>query len=104
MKIDEFLNYPITDPHGSIIPLARSDTLQYSLHEMEKNIPFKVIQVPMSGKENTYCADNGFLPGTTWQVDKIGPQNESFLLCNGDNYLAISDHLADKIKVEILRD
>lgn len=104
MKIDEYLNYPITDPHGSIIPLAGSDAIQYALHEMEKDIPFKVVQVPMSGKEKTYCVDNGFLPGTRWRVNKIGPRGESFLLSNGDSYLAISDHLADKIKVEILRD
>lgn len=104
MKIDEYLNYPITDPHGSIIPLSGSNTIQYALHEMEKGILFKVIQVPMSGREKTYCAENGFLPGTKWCINKIGPKGESFLLSNGKNYLAISDHLADKIKVEILRD
>jgi Mn-dependent DtxR family transcriptional regulator len=104
MKIDEYLNYPITDPHGSIIPLCGSNKIQYALHEMEKDIPFKVVQVPMSGREKTYCAENAFLPGTKWCVIKIGPKGESFLLSNGDNYLAVSDHLADKIKVEIIRD
>jgi DtxR family Mn-dependent transcriptional regulator len=103
MKIDEFLNYPITDPHGSIIPLSRMGDIQYTLNEIEVDIPFKVIQIPMTGKEKKYCTDNDFLPGTEWQIKKIGPQNESFLVSNSKVYLAISDHLAEKIRVTIIR-
>ena len=104
MKIDEFLNYPIRDPHGSIIPLSAEDEIQYSLSEMEPEIPFKVVQIPMQGKEKNYCSENTFLPGSTWQIKKVGPKKESFLVTNNDVYLAISDHLAEKIRVTIVRD
>jgi DtxR family Mn-dependent transcriptional regulator len=103
MKIDEFLNYPSTDPNGSVIPLARMGDIQYGLHEVEPEIPFKVIQIPMTGKEKSYCTDNSFLPGTEWMIKKVGPKNESFLVTNDDVYLAISDHLAEKIRVTIVR-
>jgi DtxR family Mn-dependent transcriptional regulator len=103
MKIDEFLNYPNMDPHGSIIPLSGMGDIHYTLNEIEVDIPFKVIQIPMSGKEKKYCSDNEFLPGTEWQIKKIGPQNESFLVSNSKVYLAISDHLAEKIQVTIVR-
>jgi len=104
MKIDEYLNYPSMDPHGSIIPLARVGDIQYALHEVEPDIPFKVIQIPMAGKEKNYCTDNAFLPGSEWKIKNVGPKNESFLVTNNDVYLAISDHLAEKIRVTIMRD
>lgn len=104
MKIDEYLNYPRTDPHGAIIPLSRTDDLQYLLKEIEENIPFKVLQVPMSGKEKKYCSENDFLPGSRWRIKKISPRGESFLITDGTNYLAISDHLAEKIRVAVIRD
>lgn len=103
MKIDEYLNYPSTDPHGSIIPLSRVGDIQYALHEVEPDIPFKIIQIPMAGKEKNYCIDNDFLPGSEWKIKNVGPKNESFLVTNSEIYLAISDHLAEKIKVTIIR-
>ena len=103
MKIDEYLNYPSTDPHGSIIPLSKVGDIQYALNEIEPEIPFKVIKIPMAGKEKNYCTDNAFLPGSEWQIKKVGPKNESFLVTNSDVYLAISDHLAEKIRVTIVR-
>jgi DtxR family Mn-dependent transcriptional regulator len=104
MKIDEYLNYPSTDPHGSIIPLSRDGDIQYALNEVEPNILFKIIQIPMSGKEKNYCTDNNFLPGSEWKIKNVGPKSESFLVTNTKVYLAISDHLAEKIRVTIIRD
>ena len=103
MKIDEFLNYPSTDPHGSIIPLSGAGDIKYALNEVEPDIPFKVVRIPMTGKEKNYCTDNSFLPGSEWQIKKVGPKNESFLVTNNQIYLAISDHLAEKIRVTIIR-
>jgi DtxR family Mn-dependent transcriptional regulator len=104
MKIDEYLGYPSTDPHGSIIPLSSEGDIQYTLNEIEPSIPFKVIQIPMSGKEKIYCTDNEFLPGSEWKINNVGPKHESFLVTNNDVYLAISDHLAEKIRVTIVRE
>jgi DtxR family Mn-dependent transcriptional regulator len=103
MKIDEYLKYPSTDPHGSIIPLSSDGDIQYALHEIEPSIPFKVIQIPMIGKEKMYCTDNEFLPGSEWKIKNVGPKSESFLVTNNKVFLAISDHLAEKIKVTIVR-
>ena len=104
MKIDEYLNYPSTDPHGSIIPLASDGDIQYALNEIEPHIAFRVKQIPMKGKEKNYCTDNDFLPGSEWIIENIGPKSESFLVTNNTVYLAISDHLAEKIRVTIIRD
>ena len=104
MKIDEYLKYPTTDPHGSIIPLSSHGDIQYALFEIEPAIMFKVVQIPMSGKEKNYCTDNEFLPGSEWKIENIGPKSESFLVTNNHVYLAISDHLAEKIRVTIVRD
>ena len=104
MKIDEYLNYPSTDPHGSIIPLSSDGDIQYSLIEIEPDIAFSVKQIPMSGKEKNYCTDNEFLPGSEWKIENVGPKSESFLVTNNVVYLAISDHLAEKIRVSIVRE
>ena len=103
MKIDEYLKYPTTDPHGSLIPLSSHGDIQYNLFEIEPDIMFKVIQIPMSGKEKNYCTDNEFLPGSEWKIENVGPKSESFLVTNNHVYLAISDHLAEKIRVTIVR-
>ena len=104
MKIDEYLKYPRTDPHGSIIPLSGTDEIQYVLVEIEEGIPFKVVQIPMAGKEKVYCSDHDFFPGSRWEIKKASPGGDSFLVTNGENYLALSRHLAQKIKVTVLRD
>ena len=104
MKIDAFLKYPRTDPHGSVIPLAAADDIRYKLTEIETNIDFKVVRIPMSGKEKTYCMTNKFIPGTVWCIHQIGPKAESFLVTNGQDFLAISDHLASRITVVVHHD
>ena len=103
MKIDEYLDYPSTDPNGSIIPLSSDGDIQYALNEIEPSIQFRVIKIPMSGKEKNYCTDNEFLPGSEWKIKNVGPKSESFLVTNNEAYLAISDHLAEKIRVTIVR-
>jgi len=104
MRIDEFLNYPSVDPHGSIIPLSDQGSIKYSLNEMEPEISFKVSQIPFAGEENLFCTENQFVPGSSWKIVQIGPQEESFLVTNGEKHLAISDHMAEKITVTVIRD
>jgi DtxR family Mn-dependent transcriptional regulator len=104
MRIDEYLNYPSVDPHGSIIPLSESGALQYALCEIEPEINFKVSRIPMTGPQHVFCSENEFIPGSQWKIIQIGPQEESFLVSNGTDYLAISDHMAEKIRVTIIRD
>jgi len=104
MRIDEFLNYPSVDPHGSIIPLSDSGSIKYVLNEMEPEITFRVSRIPMAGDENLFCTENNFIPGSNWKIAQIGPQEESFLVTNGEKYIAISDHMAAKIMVTVIRD
>jgi DtxR family Mn-dependent transcriptional regulator len=103
MRIDEFLNYPSIDPHGSIIPLSDPGSIKYTLNEMEPEIAFRVSRIPMAGKENVFCSENNFVPGSKWKIVQIGPQEESYLVTNGKKYIAISDHMAEKITVTIFR-
>ncbi len=104
MRIDDFLGYPRTDPHGSIIPPASGKEKDYSLTEMETDVRFKVVKVPMRGREGDFCHMNGFLPGTTWKISQIGPGGESYLIENNtQNFLAVSDHLAEKIRVSLIK-
>jgi DtxR family Mn-dependent transcriptional regulator len=104
MKIDEYLEYPSMDPHGSVIPLSKPNDIPYYLNEMELNIQFKIISIPMYGEEKEFCSKNNILPASKWSISQIGPQGESLLVTNGAHYVAISDHLAEKIKVTIERD
>ena len=104
MKIDEYLDYPRLDIHGSIIPLSGTGDIKYTLSEVKENIPFKVIQIPMAGNEKKYCTDHNFLPGSEWHIKTVSPGNDSFLVTNGGHYFALSDHLADKIKVIVVRE
>jgi DtxR family Mn-dependent transcriptional regulator len=104
MIIDAYLDYPRTDPHGSIIPLSGIDEILYSLNDIEEGILFKVVHIPMVGKEKEYCSDNKFLPGSKWTIEANSPDGGSFLVTNGVSYLAISSQLARKIKVAVLKD
>ncbi len=102
-KIDEYLDYPRTDPHGSIIPMASGIDQEIALTDVETDIQFKVIKVPMRGAEKEFCHHNGFMPGSTWKVAQIGPGGEAFLIQDNEkNFLAVSDHLAEKIRVSIV--
>jgi DtxR family Mn-dependent transcriptional regulator len=103
MKIDKYLNYPRFDRHGSIIPLSGTGDIKYLLSEIEESIPFTVIKIPMSGDEKKYCSDHNFLPGSDWRIKTISPGNDSFLVTNGKHYFALSDHLAQKITVTVVR-
>ena len=104
MKIDAYLGYPLTDPHGSLIPLDDDRNREYFMDELKSAVKFKVTRIPIKGNERTFCLENGFSPGSYWQIEQIGPRNESFLVYNGDRFLAISDHLAAKIKILISRE
>jgi DtxR family Mn-dependent transcriptional regulator len=104
MVIDEFLDYPRIDPHGSIIPLSGIDEILYPLDDIEEGIPFKIVQIPMTGKEKAYCSKNKLIPDTKWKIENKGPDGESFLLTNGKDYLALSGQFAKKIIVSVLKD
>jgi len=104
MIIDAYLDYPQTDPHGSIIPLSGIDEILYSLNDIEEGIHFKVVHVPMTGKEKEYCLNNKFLPGSKWAIKTTSPDGGSFLITNGVRYLALSSQLAQKIQVTVLKD
>jgi DtxR family Mn-dependent transcriptional regulator len=101
-KIDAYLGYPSTDPHGSKIPDPDQNRKTCKLNEIEQNIEFSIYKIPSAEKENAFCQKNGFIPGSMWSVKQIGPDKESFLLTDGQNYLALSALLAKETLVEII--
>jgi len=103
MKIDEYLDYPRTDPFGSIIPLSGTNELNYPLAEIKENTRVRVLKIPMSGDDKGYCLEHNFLPGSDWIIKTVSPANDSFLVTNGKQYFALSDHLARKIEVNVIK-
>ena len=103
MKIDEYLNYPRTDPFGAIIPLSGTNELKYPLAEIKENTRIRVLKIPMAGDEKVYCLDHNFLPGSDWEIKTVSPANDSFLVTDGTLYFALSDHLARKIIVSVIK-
>ena len=101
-KIDEYLGYPSTDPHGSKIPVPDQSRITCKLDEIEKNIEFNIYKIPSTDKEEAFCQQNGFITGSSWTIKQISPDKESFLVTDGRNYLALSALLAKEILVDII--
>ena len=101
-KIDEYLGYPSTDPHGSKIPVPIQNRRTCKLDEIEQNIEFNIYRIPSNDKEKVFCQQNGFITGSSWTIKQIGPNKETFLVTNGQNYLALSALLAKEILVDII--
>ena len=98
-KIDKFLGFPRTDPHGSEIPHSGYEGLEKFLYKIEPGTPFQIRQIPHDNQDKNFCQQNRFIPGSRWIIRQIAPRGESFLVHDGENHLAISNHLAQKIKV-----
>ena len=103
MKIDEYLGYPSTDPHGSVIPLSGNQDVRYRLSELQQESEFRIVAIPDGQEEKNFCKDNGFIPGGRWIIKQIDPRGESFLISNGEKYLAMSVQLAKKIRVSLVQ-
>jgi DtxR family Mn-dependent transcriptional regulator len=101
-KIDEYLGYPSTDPHGSKIPVPNQSRITCKLDEIEQNIEFNIYKIPSTDKEEAFCQQNGFITGSSWTIKQISPDKESFLVTDGRNYLALSALLAKEILVDII--
>jgi len=101
-KIDEYLGYPSTDPHGSKIPVPNQNRRTCKLVELEQNIEFNIYRIPSTNLEKDFCQKNGFITGSSWTIKQIGPNKESFLVTDGQNYLALSALLAKEILVDII--
>lgn len=101
-KIDEYLGHPSTDPHGSKIPVPVQKRRTCKLSEIEQNIEFSINRIPSTDKEKAFCQENGFISGRSWMTKQIGPKKESFLVTDGQNYLALSALLAEEILVDII--
>jgi DtxR family Mn-dependent transcriptional regulator len=99
-KIDEYLGYPSTDPHGSKIPGPYLGPKTCQLDEIDTNVEFSIQEIPSSQKEKKYCLENGFTEGSSWHIEQIGPNRESFLVTNGKSYLALSAMIASNVIVE----
>ena len=99
-KIDEYLGHPSTDPHGSKIPGPYIGTKTCQLDEIDENVEFSIQEIPATQKEKNYCLENGFTEGSSWRLEQIGPNRESFLVTDGNNYLALSAMIASNIMVE----
>ena len=88
------------DPHGQEIPLSGENRPTISLLEIGKGFSFKIISIPEDFRRS-YCEDNGFIPGSIWYLDGMGPGKETVGVKKDSKYLAFTKDFAKKVKVRI---
>ncbi len=102
-RIDEYLGYPSTDPHGSVIPIPGEMPVTCPMDDIGIDSEFRIVRLPKPEKEKKFCQKNGFVPGSFWKIQQVSPDHESYLVSNGKDYLALSALLARTTMVEAIK-
>lgn len=108
--LDEFLNFPQSDPHGEMIPrenLAQpeqSAPLAYQLlTEMEEGAHVQVCYLPdWRSAQLHYLCQLGIVPGSNLQVLSVPPLHEPILLDIQGHTIALSHEMASVVGVKRL--
>lgn len=103
-KIDQYLGFPKTDPHGSEIPQSINENFETALNKIDADVLFEIKQIPRNKLDKHFCRQNRFTPGSRWIIRQVAPRGESFLVHDGEQFLAISDQLAQHVKVRPVPD
>ena len=99
-RIDSYLGFPETDPHGSVIPVWRVED-QVSLAEVGEGRSFTVKHLELNDEEETFYTNRDFVQGSLWTMIEKTPGEPVCLLGNGKRFLAISLKAAAHIKVRV---
>ena len=100
-RIDVYLGFPDTDPHGSIIPAWDSELSKKKLSEAKLGNSFIIKEIDFSKSEQEYYQNSDFKPGSLWSITEIPPGNACILVGNGKKFLAIPNEIAKKIWIVI---
>jgi DtxR family Mn-dependent transcriptional regulator len=98
-RIDAYLGFPQTDPHGSPIPGQEEEREPQSLSELDKGQSFRLHKTRVKPKMNQYYERQGFLPDSLWTLQEHAPDQSSFLVSDGRRFLAIDGNSARNMLV-----
>ena len=98
-NIADFLGYPTTDPHGSVIPEWDAEWKIVPLEQVATGESFRVQAVELSDTTIRYLNERNFKPGAVWSLEDQEPGGTSFLVTDGKRFLALSGEHARNIRV-----
>jgi len=105
-KIDEYLNFPASDPHGDPIPCSDgNETLNIEaivLTAAEINKDYNIVRL-FSSNPNffDFCASNNITIGNAVQIVNIFDELKMMEVTIGDKKLLLNEDFTNKIYVEI---
>lgn len=110
--LDQFLNFPQSDPHGEVIPRQPKDATQPKqpaapihqlLTEMEEGTTVQVCYLPdWRSAQLQYLCQLGIVPGSNLQVLSVPPLHEPILLDVQGHTIALSHEMASVVGVKRL--
>ncbi len=98
-RIDAFLGFPENDPHGSPIPAWDKQREIVTINNLEEGVSFEILEIIIDEDHKQFYDQRFFIKGTTWTLTEKAPDDSAYLVTNGQNFLALSDTIIDKIKV-----
>jgi len=101
-RIDRFLGYPQKDPHGSQIPSWDGEEKPVLLTKVSVGKTFRIYTLSLNVKMSDFYRQRALKANSIWTLREQAPDKSSFLLSDGQNYLALSQQVAGKIKVVVL--
>jgi len=98
-RIDSYLGFPNSDPHGSPIPSWDEQVKPVSISDVIVGCSFRVQEVSLNADLVKFYDQRRFTRGTTWTLQDKTPDNSAYTLTNGKLFLALNHDMALKIKV-----
>ncbi|RMH64344.1 MAG: metal-dependent transcriptional regulator [Calditrichaeota bacterium] len=99
-RIDHYLGFPGTDPHGSVIPpWSLQNTI--ALGDVAVGRSFVVNALTLEDEKERYYAERDLVKGALWTMIEKPPGEQVCLLGNGKKFLALSLETAARIKVRV---
>jgi len=100
-RIDAYLGFPETDPHGSPIPGWNPHFTPVLLKELSIGDAFRVQEIIMNEEQKKFYADRNFIKGSTWSLYEKTPDNAVYTVTNGTVFLAFSERDILKVRVQV---
>lgn len=108
--LDEFLNFPLYDPHGEVIPQQQETQADLPtppahqlLTEMEEGAKVQVCYLPdWRSAQLQYLCQLGIVPGCKLEILSVPPLHEPILLDIQGHTIALSHEMASVVGVKRL--
>lgn len=100
-RMDAYLGFPRSDPHGSPIPAQEEESSPQALKKLRRGQSFRPYSTGSDGRMKKYYEQQGFLTDSLWTLQEKAPDQSSFLVTDGRRFLAIDGRSAEHILVFI---